>query len=204
MSAPALKRCLYAAAGLLLASTWLPIRWALTDVPPPPVTPPRATTPSVARRVDSPVPRINPDVQLRRPLVDPPPKPVVVVARPKTVAPKPTRKPTSPAPKWTLVMTVSGPSGALAVVSDDKGKFDTAAEGETLDLQPSGGAVRSIGSDRVTIAWPDREADLTLQRSEQQQRGKQGRQGEAVAPDGGPPMRRRNVPPRGALFRDRS
>ena len=97
--------------------------------------------------------------ELRGPLYDPPPKPVV----PKPVVPKQTPKP-PPKPKlnWTLVGTLIESGSSVAIVADETGEFDVKGEGDSLELEPQGVQIKSITAEQVTLAFRGAETTLSL------------------------------------------
>ncbi|MEM9828139.1 MAG: hypothetical protein AAF958_16220, partial [Planctomycetota bacterium] len=91
------------------------------------------------------------DRTLRGPLMEiPEPNPKIVRRpAPKPSTPKPKPKP-APRINWTLVGTIAGPAGSVAIVSDSSGQFDISGEGESPALSPAGVTITKIDSDRIT------------------------------------------------------
>lgn len=138
------------------------VHWAISPLPTaPPVRRTAATTAKLTPDQTAALPEIDPTRPLRRPLVDPPPP---------APAPQLVAAPTRPVPidkprrsDLTLIMTVRGPAGDVAVIADRDGRYDSQPVGGTLDLNPSGAVVSEITSDRVTINWRGRRERLPLQ-----------------------------------------
>ncbi len=98
--------------------------------------------------------------KLRGPLYDAPkqttpPKPVVV--QPRVQAPPP-----KPKLKLTLVGTIINGPQSLAIVSDESGKFDIKGVGESLELEPTGVEISTIGSEKIVVDYDGDQTTIRL------------------------------------------
>ena len=138
------------------------------------VPPPEASQPSRALDPGSPTWRTT----LRRPLVDPPPRPVepppVAMPKPKPkpvakrrpvvkrAAPKPIAKPALPPLGFELVGTILEADRAVAIVSDASGAIDLRKPGETFELDPPGVRLDDVTATAARVRLGNRRETLVL------------------------------------------
>ena len=155
------------ATGLMLAGSVATCAWTFSEVKVPDAVPsnvgPRFSADDVeAEAAESLSPSRFASLRLQRPLVDPPPKPVVE-KKPVVVKTKPKPPPRVKLP-LTLIGTIINPPNNLAILSDSSGKFDVKAVGESLELDPVGMEIESIGSEQVVIAFNGNRETFELDR----------------------------------------
>ena len=164
MDIPKQRRMLNLVSGGLIAGALGGATWSLWSLDTEPANvPPSKPVVAKAQQADvEDTTRINQQIanlDLRRPLVDPPPP------KPREVTPRPTPPaPVRPAPRpaLTLVGTMVESGKSMAIIADASGNFDVKGVGESLSLSPTGVTVERITSEQVDIQLNGSTTTLTI------------------------------------------